>query len=43
MVLIDEPPAGDMDAWFASLLHQEPTNLPVSAAELVAEARSETE
>lgn len=41
VVLVDAPPDGDMDEWFASLVRHEPTSLPVSAAELVAEARAE--
>lgn len=43
VVLIGEAPTGDMDAWFASLIRNEPTELPVTAAELVAEARAESE
>lgn len=43
VLLVAPPPAGDMDEWFASLVHDEPTDLPVSAAELVAEGRAEAE
>ncbi|MEI2637780.1 MAG: hypothetical protein V9F03_02090 [Microthrixaceae bacterium] len=43
VVLVDEPPTGDMDSWLASLIRNDPTDLPVTAAELVAEARSESE
>ena len=43
VLLVAPPPAGDMDEWFASLVHNEPTDLPVTAAELVAEGRAEAE
>lgn len=43
VVLVEDPPDGDMDAWLASLVHNDPTELHVTAAELVAEARSESE
>jgi hypothetical protein len=42
VVLVDDGRAGDMDAWLASLLRGEPTVMVLTAAELVAEARSES-
>lgn len=43
VVLVDTPPVGDMDEWFASIVHHEPTDPPVTAADLVAEGRAEAE
>ncbi len=42
VVLIGDPPSGDMDTWFAGLVRDKPTELSVTAADLVAEARSES-
>jgi hypothetical protein len=43
VVLVDPVPDGDMDVWFASLMRNEPTELPLTAADLVAGARAEAE
>lgn len=43
VVLIEEPPAGDMDVWLRSLVRNDSTGPPVNAAELVSEARAESE
>lgn len=43
VALVADPPDGNMDDWLASLVHNDPTELPLTAAELVAEARCESE
>ena len=43
VVLIPDAPTITMDEWLAALRTDGPVDLPVSAAELVAEARAEAE
>lgn len=43
VVLNDDPPTGDMDVLLRSLVRNDSTGLPVNAAELVSEARAESE
>lgn len=43
VVLIDDPPTGDMDVWLRSFVRNDSTGLPVNAAELVSKARPESE